>query len=149
MKQMKARKSRGQEKLSDMEDLDIMLGGSHFDRKKSEDSILARRPRSDNGDVSENNEENLHPNTRESGSGKSADLGQNSTNASSSAEINRLSGELNSRISREMDEMLNSVSVQIQKAISYAISNQVLPQIQNALKAGSGQVTQKGWNVPA
>ena len=26
---------------------------------------------------------------------------------------------------------------------------QVLPQIQNALKAGSGHTAQKGWNVPA
>ena len=49
--------------------------------------------------------------------------------------------------------MMISVSVQIQRAISdaisYAIDNQVLPQTQNAFKAGSGHVTQKGWNVPA
>ena len=126
-----------------------MLGGSHFHRGESEDIILARRPRSDNGDSSENNEENLHPNTRDSRSGNSADLGQNSTGSSSSVEFNRLSGEMNSRILREMDEMMNSVSVQIQRAISDAISNQVLPQIQNALKAGPGHVTQKGWNLPA
>ena len=48
-----------------------------------------------------------------------------------------------------MDEMMNSVSVQIQRAINDAISNQVLPQIQNAIMAGSGRVTQKGWNVLA
>ena len=44
---------------------------------------------------------------------------------------------------------MNSVSIQIQRAINDAISNQLLPQIQNAFKAGSGQATQKGWNVPA
>ena len=44
--------------------------------------------------------------------------------------------------------MINSVSVQMQRAISDAISNQVLPQIQEALKAGSGHVAQKGWKVP-
>ena len=38
-----------------------------------------------------------------------------------------------------MDEMLNSVSVQIQRAINDAISNQALPQIQNAFRAGSDQ----------
>ena len=70
-KQKKARKSKGQDMLSDKENLDKMLGGSHFDREESGDSILARRPRSDNGDVSENNEENLHPNTRKSRSGNS------------------------------------------------------------------------------
>ena len=148
-KQKKARKSRGQDMLSDIENLIIRLGGCHFEKEETEDSIFARRPRSDNGDVSENNEENFHPNTRESRSGNSADLGQNYTGASSSVEFNRLSGELNSRISRELDEMMNSVSVQIQRAISDAIGNQVSPQIQNALKTGPGYVTQKGWNVPA
>ena len=69
--------------------------------------------------------------------GTSADLDHNSINANSSAEINRLSMELNSRISREMDEMMNSVSVQIQRAINDTISNQVLPQIQNVVLAGS------------
>ena len=88
-------------------------------------------------------------NTREDRSGNSTDRGQNSTGASSSAEFNKLSGELNLRISREMDEMMNSVSVQIQRAINDAISNQVLHQIQNAIMAGSGHVTQNGWNVPA
>ena len=44
--------------------------------------------------------------------------------------------------------MMNSVSVHIQRAISDAIKNQVLPQIQNVFKAGSGPVTQKRWNVP-
>ena len=78
--------------------------------------------------------------------GTSADLDRNSVTANSSAEINRLSSELNSRISREMDEMMNSVGGQIQRAINDAISNQVLPQIQNL--AGSGHVTKKGWNVP-
>ena len=43
-----------------------------------------------------------------------------------------------------MDEMRNPVSVQIQRAINYAISNQVLPQIQNVMRAGSGQMTKNG-----
>ena len=45
--------------------------------------------------------------------------------------------------------MMNSVGVQIQRAINDAISNQVLSQIQNAIMAGSGHVTRKGWKVPA
>ena len=44
--------------------------------------------------------------------------------------------------------MINSVSVQIQRAINDAISSQVLSQIQNDITSGSGPVTQKGWNVP-
>ena len=57
--------------------------------------------------------------------------------------------ELNSKLSREIDEMMNSVNTQIQRANSDAISNRILPQIQNALRAGSGHVTQNRWNVPA
>ena len=43
---------------------------------------------------------------------------------------------------------MNSVDIQIQSAFSEAISNQILPQIQNALKAGSGHLTQNRRNVP-
>ena len=34
-------------------------------------------------------------------------------------------------------------------AISDAISSQILPQIETALNAGSGQMTQNRWNVPS
>ena len=44
--------------------------------------------------------------------------------------------------------MLNSVSVQIQRAYNDTISSQVLPQMQNALRARSRPLTQKGWNIP-
>ena len=81
-------------------------------------------------------------NSREAELGVNAQLGRNSASANSSAEINRLSSGLNS------NEMMNSVSVQIQRAINDAISSQVLPQIQNILMDGSGHMTQKGWNVP-
>ena len=42
----KARKSRGLEIFSDVENLDIMLCGDHFEREENEDSNLARRPES-------------------------------------------------------------------------------------------------------
>ena len=81
--------------------------------------------------------------------GASADNGQNSASRNSSAEINRLSSELNSRLSRELDKMMVSVSTHIQKAIRDAISNQILPQIQTALIAGSDHLTQNRYNVPS
>ena len=88
-------------------------------------------------------------NQRISNSRVNAEFDHNSATGNSSAEINRLSSELNSRISREMDEMTNSVNVQIQRAISDAISTQVLPQIQNVIMAGSGHGTRKGWDLPS
>ena len=126
-----------------------MLSERHSEREESVERNLARRPESANSNLFENNEENLYLNPREIRSGNKADLGQNSTSAKSSPEINRLSSERNSRISRDIDEMMNSVSVRIQRAINDAISSQVLPQSQNAIMAGSRYMAQKGWNVPA
>ena len=125
--QKKARKLRGSEMLSDIENLDIRLGERHSEREESRDSNLARRPESTNSNIFETREGNVHLNTRETGFSHNAGLGQNSTSANSSAEINKLSSELSSWISREMDEMMNSVSVQIQRAINDAIGIQVLP----------------------
>ena len=138
--------------LSDIENLDIMLGENHFERDERNESVnsnQAGRPESLFGDGFEDENENRFPNPRNDGPSPNTELGHNSIRECSSVEINRLSSELNSRISREMDEMMNSVSVQIQRAINEAISNQILPQIQNVVMAGSGQLTKERWNVPA
>ena len=151
-KQKKARKSREAEMLSDIENLDIMLGGNHFDRNERNESMnsnQAGRPESLFGDEFGDENENEFPNPGNNGPSPNTELGHNSIRECSSVEINRLSSELNSRISRELDEMMNSVSVQIQRAINEAISSQILPQIQNAVMAGSGQLTKERWNVPA
>ena len=57
-RQKKARKSRGIEMLSDIENLDIMLGENHFGRNgrdKSVSSNFGRRPGSTSADELENN----------------------------------------------------------------------------------------------
>ena len=149
-KQKKSRKSRGLGMLSDIGNLDIMLGENHFstrERKGSLNSNLPRRSRSFASNESENEDGNMDRNRRNINSRTNSDCDRDSVTGNYSAEINRLSSELNSRISREMDEMLISVSVQIQRAISDAISTQVLPQIQNVIMAGSGHRTRKGWAV--
>ena len=138
--------------LSDIENLDIMLGENHFNARGREGSLnsnLSRRSGSLISNESKNGEGSTHRNQRVTNLSTSADFDRNSVTADSSAEVNRLSSEPNSRISREMDEMMNSVSAQIQRAINDAISNQVLSQIQNVVMAGSGHVTRKGWNVSA
>ena len=147
-KQKKARKSRGLEILSDIENLNVMLGENHFNETERDDSFDGTSIRRQESVISNNLEnEGMNPysNHRNLGVGTSADYGQNSASADSQVEINRLSSELNSRISREMDELMNNVSSQIQRAINDAISNQVLPQIQNVIMAGSGQGTRRGW----
>ena len=138
--------------LSDIENLDIMLGENHFGMRESDGSLnssLPRGPRSSVSNESENEDGNIGRNQRNINSRTNTECDRNSVTGNSSAEINRLSSELNSCISREMDEMMNSVNVQIQRAISDAISTQVLPQIQNVIMAGSGHGTKKGWDVPS
>ena len=150
-KQKKTRKSRGIEMLSDIKNLDIMLGENNFNRNERDESLgsnRVRRPESTVEDEFENNDENRHLDSRDADPSSNADYGRNSTEGNSSAEINRLSSELNSRLSRELDEMI-SVNTQIQRAISDAISSQILPQVQSALSAGSGHSTQNRWNVPS
>ena len=115
-KQKKARKSRGLEMLSDIENLDFMLGENHFngtERDESLDNTSIRRHESVASKNLENEGECSYSNHRNSYVRTNADYGQNSADMSSQAEINKLSSELNSRISREMDDMMNSVSVQI------------------------------------
>ena len=151
-KQKKARKVRCLEILSDIENLDIMLGENHFnetERDESLDSTSVRRHDSVMIKILENEGGSSYSNHKNSNARTNAVYGQNSADVSSQAEINKMSSELNSRMCREMDEMMNSVSVQIQRAINDAISNQVLPQIQNVILAGSGRVTRKGWDVSA
>ena len=98
-KQKKARKSRGLEMLSDVENLDIILGENHsirVERDGSLDSTSVRRHESvmsNNFDVAK---ENLYPDHRNSNVRSSANYGQNSADMNSQVEINRLSSELNS-----------------------------------------------------
>ena len=135
---------------SDIENLDIMLGENHFNRNERDESLnsnRARRPESSIEDEFENNDENRQLDLRDVGPSTNADYGRNSSEGNSSAEINKLSSELNSRLSRELDEMMSG-NTQTQRAISDAISSQILPQIQTALSAGSGHSTQNRWNVP-
>ena len=148
-KQKKARKSRGLEMVSDIGNLDVMLGENHFDETEIEESLnsnLVRRPESATSNYFENGDEEMYLNHN---SGINADYGQNSASVNSTAEINRLSSDSNSRWSRKLEEMMSSVNTQIQRAISDAKSSQKLSQIQTALNAGSSHLTQNRWNVPS
>ena len=63
---------------------------------------------------------NSHSTFREDEVRGYAGNGQNSRDADSSSEISRLSGELNQGISQEMNNIMCSVSTQIQRAINEA-----------------------------
>ena len=76
-KQKKATKSRGLEILSDIENLDIMLGERHSEREESVNSNSVRRPEGANRNTFGNNNENIYLNHEEMGFGKNAVPGHN------------------------------------------------------------------------
>ena len=145
----KARKSRKADMLSDMENMDIMLSRNHFEREDREFNNSDRRPESTSSNASKNYDSNSHSTSRENEFRGFAGNGQNSREADSNSEINRLSGDLSQKITQEMNDLMCSVSSQIQRVISEAINEQLLPQIQAPLRTGQGQKPRKGWNVPA
>ena len=144
--QNKARKSREADMLSDIENLDILLGSIRLEREESEFSNSVRRPGSPSYNALVNHDVNSHSKSREDEIGGYA--GQNSREVDSSSEIHRLSGELNQRITQEMNDLMSSVSSQIQRAISEASNEQVLPQIQTTQWSAPGQVPNRRWEVP-
>ena len=82
--------------LSDIENLDIMLGENHFngtERDGSLDSTSVRRHESFVSNNSDGGEENPYSDHRNSNVRSSADYGQNSADMNSQAEINKLSSE--------------------------------------------------------
>ena len=90
-----------------------------------------------------NNESNSHSNSRENEIRGFASHGYNSGGTELSGEINALSVQLNQGVTQEMDGLMSSVGIQIQRAINEAIKEQVLSQIQASLGTSSGQWTQK------
>ena len=61
----KARKSKDAEMLSDLENIDIMLGSNHFERDDSDIGKSARRPESLSHDALEDHNTNSHSNSGE------------------------------------------------------------------------------------
>ena len=149
-KQKKARKPRESDMLSDIENLDILLAGiTETEREESEPSNFGTRPDSPCYDASMNQNTNSHSNSREA-EVRTYDQNRNQSvrEADSSSEFNRLSGELNQRITQELGDFLSTVSSQIQKAINEATSYQPLPQIQATLRSGQGQMPERRWEAP-
>ena len=127
----KERKSRGANMLSEIRNLDIMLGGIRLEREESEFSNSVRRPESPSYNALANHDVNSHTNSREDEIRCYAENCHNSREVDSSSEINKLSLELNQRITQEMNDLISSKSSQIRRAINRVINDhQVLPQIQ-------------------
>ena len=108
----KARRSREADIMSDVENLDFLLGNPRLTENRTDSDITSE---GSFGHTGETNSQEIEIRT-------------------SSENANELRNEMNLRISQEMDGLMSAVNSQIQKAIHEAINTQILPQIQNTFR---------------
>ena len=123
----KARKPKEMDMLSDMDNLDVMIGGENPLERELADVIdqssingdieIGSHSRNDLGNFIQGNEPHGRNDIRQS--------------------FETFSNEFNLRLSQEMDSMMAMVHSQINRAISTAISEKVLPEIQNIVSSMS------------
>ena len=123
----KERRSRQLDIMSDVENVDVMLGSYSRDDENnaSEDGmnldIESNRLQQSSNVVGEDFRSLLNTNSRE--------------NSQVTIETTRIiSDEVSNQISRRLDEINTSLNFQIQDAISNAITEKILPSIQNTLE---------------
>ena len=125
----KARKSKEMDILSDIENMDVMLGNGDnnpIERDLADDIEQS----SMQGDI-ESSEQlgNQYNNfTYENSLPRQSDVRQS---------FEMFSNEFNLRLSQEMDSMMSMMHSQINRAISNAISERVIPEIQNIVSSMS------------
>ena len=124
----KERRSRQLDMMSDVENVDIMLGSYSRDDEGndiSENGINldsgSSRPQQSSNVIGEDFRSLLNTNSRE--------------NSEITIETTRLiNEEISNQMSRKLNEIKSSLNIQIQDAISNAITEKILPSIQNTLE---------------
>ena len=125
----KARKSREMDMLSDIENMDVMLGNGRSNPIERELTDAIEQS-SVQGDV-ESNEHLGNQYTKiayENYLPRQDDIRQS---------LETFSNEFNLRLSQEMDSMMSMIHSQINRAISNAIAERVIPEIQNIVSSMS------------
>ena len=125
----KARKSREMDMLSDIENMDVMLGNGSNNPIEREiaDAI---EPSSLQGDI----ESNEHLGNQYASFAYENNLPRQNDIRQS---LETFSNEFNLRLSQEMDSMVSMMHSQINRAISNAITERVFPEIQNIVSSMS------------
>ena len=125
----KARKSREMDMMSDIDSLDVMLGSGNENPIERE-LAAAIEQSSVQGDheANEYQRDNYKIFAQENESLRQNEVRQSFENFTS---------EFNLRLSHEMDSMLSMVHSQINRAINTAISERVIPEIQNIVSSMS------------
>ena len=139
----KSRKSRQMIMMSDMDNLDVMLGNgdsNHIERELAD----AIEQSSVQGDI----ETNMHQRVEfrdficENDSFRQNDVRQS---------FETFSNEFNLRLSQDMDSMMSMMHNQIHRAFSTAIAERVIPEIQNivsSMSSSGNRDTEASKHVP-
>ena len=127
----KSRKSRELDMLSDYGNMDVMLGERNSNSIERELDSLINVPEGQRDFQSFPNREN----SSQENEIRDIDSRNEPVRESRLIEsINTLSGEMNARMSREMEAMIDLMQSQISRAISSAISERIIPEIQNMVE---------------
>ena len=127
----KSRKSRELDMLSDYGNMDVMLGERNSNSIERELDSLINVPEGQRDFQSFPNRENSSEGNEIRDIDSRNEPGRESRLIES---INTLSGEMNARMSREMEAMIDLMQSQISRAISSAISERIIPEIQNMVE---------------
>ena len=119
--------------LSECGNMDVMLGDGNSNCKERELDSLVNVPERRQDFQSFPNREN---------SSQENELMNSHTSARNEPvrketlieSINKLSGDMNARMSREMETTMNYMQTQSNKAISCALSERIIPEIQNMVE---------------
>ena len=125
----KARKSREMDMMSDIDNLDVMLGSGNENPIERElaDAIEQSSVQGDH-EANEYQRDNYRIFAQENES-----LNQNEVRQS----FENFTSEFNLRLSQEMDSMLSMVHSQINREINTALSERVIPEFQNIVRSMS------------
>ena len=127
----KARKSRELDMLSDYGNMDIMLGDGNSNSIERElDSLINVPDRQQNFQSFPNRENSSQENEIRDIDNRNEPVREDRLIET----INTLSGEMNARLSREMEAMMDLMHTQSSRAISSAISERIIPEIQNMVE---------------
>ena len=127
----KARKSRELDMLSDYGNMDVMLGEGNLNSiERKLDSLINVPERQQDFQSFPNREMSSQENEIRDIDGRNEPVRESRLMES----INMLSGEMNNRMSCEMETMMDLMHSQISRAISSAISERIIPEIQNMVE---------------
>ena len=127
----KARKLRELDMLSDYGNMDVMLRkGNSNSIARELDSLINVPERQQDFQSFPNRENSSQENEIRDIDSRNEPVRESRLIES----INMLSGEMNARISREMEAMMDPMHSQISRAISSAISERIIPEIQNMVE---------------